>query len=122
MAKWWSPVQVKSVSKGKQKQDISIEPLDSTNIIRFTKFMHKFATSLNEWVLFGKTGLSKQKFSESFSLMTHHLRTLLSTEEKTFNLIHLKDALKIISSLLVLTALVVTNSSEVQENQLELNL
>ena len=82
--KWWSPVQVKSVSKGKQKQDISIEPLGNTNIIRFTKFMHKFATSLNEWVLLGKTGLSEEKifrkiFSNHASLIRNK-RTLLYTE------------------------------------------
>ena len=71
--KWWSPVQVKSVTKGKQKQDVGIEPLDSANIIRFTKVILKFTTSLNEWVLLGKTGLIKQRFSKSFSLMIHHL-------------------------------------------------
>ena len=71
--KWWSPVQVKSVTKGKQKLDVGIEPLDSANIIRFTKVILKFTTSLNEWVLLGKTGLIKQRFSKSFSLMIHHL-------------------------------------------------
>ena len=82
--KWWSPVQVKSVSKGKQKQDISIEPLGNTNIIRFTKFMHKFATSLNEWVLLGKTGLSKEKIFRKFfskdAPLIRNKRTLLCTE------------------------------------------
>ena len=53
IASWWSLVQIKSMSKGKQKQDIVIEPLESTNIIRFTKYMHKFATSFNEWMLLG---------------------------------------------------------------------
>ena len=73
IASWWSLVQIKSMSKGKQKQDIVIEPLESTNIIRFTKYMHKFATSFNEWMLLGKTGVSKRTFSESFTLLIQHL-------------------------------------------------
>ena len=31
-----------------------MEPLDGTNIGRFTESMHKFATWLNEWMLSGK--------------------------------------------------------------------
>ena len=78
IAKWWSPVNVKSVSKGTRKRDIDMEPLDSTNIGRFTEFMHKFATWLNEWMLFGKRGFSKQTFSsclqtsQSFPLLIQH--------------------------------------------------
>ena len=45
---------VKRIFKGTRKRDIEIEPLDSTNIRRFTDFMHKFETCLNEWMLSGK--------------------------------------------------------------------
>ena len=61
--KWWSLANIKSVSKGTWKQDIDIEPLGSTNVGRFTEFIHKFATWLNEGMLSGKRGLSKQTFS-----------------------------------------------------------
>ena len=79
ITKWWSLVNVKSVSKGTQKRDIDMEPLGSTNIGRFIEFMHKFATWLNEWMLSDKRGLSKQTFSsclqtsQSFSLLIQHL-------------------------------------------------
>ena len=72
-------VNVKSVFKHTWKQDIDMEPLDSTNIGSFTKFKHKFATWLNEWVLLGKRGLTKQTFSsclqtsQSFPPLIQHL-------------------------------------------------
>ena len=47
-AKWWSLVNFKSVSKGTWKRDIDMDLLYSTNIGRFTEFLHKFATWLNE--------------------------------------------------------------------------
>ena len=48
IAKWWSLVNVKSVSKGTGKRDIEMEPLDSTNIGSFFEFMDKFATWLSK--------------------------------------------------------------------------
>ena len=63
IANWWSLVNVKIVSKGTRKRNIDMEPLDGTSIGRFTEFMHKFAIWLNEWMLMGKRGLSKQTFS-----------------------------------------------------------
>ena len=51
-----------------------MEPLDSTNVRRFTEFMHKFANWLNEWMLSGKRGLSKHfQTSQSFLLLIQHL-------------------------------------------------
>ena len=50
ITKLWSLVNAKSVFKGTLKRDIDMEPLDSTNIGRFTEFMHKFTTWLNEWM------------------------------------------------------------------------
>ena len=41
--KYWSLVNVKSVFKGTWKRDINMESPDSSNIGRFTEFMHKFA-------------------------------------------------------------------------------
>ena len=48
IAKWWSLVNVKSVSKGTGKRDIEMEPLGSTNIESFVEFMDEFATWWSE--------------------------------------------------------------------------
>ena len=63
-----------------------MEPLDSTYIRRFTEFMHKFTTWLNEWMLSGKTGLSKRTFSsclqtsQSFLLSIQHLQETIGLD------------------------------------------
>ena len=42
ITKYWSLVNVKSVFIGTWKRDINMESPDSSNIGRFTEFMHKF--------------------------------------------------------------------------------
>ena len=71
------------MSKGTRKRDTDMEPLDSANIGRFTESMRKFATWLNEWMLAGKMGLSKQTFSsrvktsQSFPLLIQRLLEII---------------------------------------------
>ena len=104
-----------------------MEPLDSTNIGRFTEFMRKFPTWLNEWMLVGKMRLSKQTFSsclktsQSFPLLIQRLLEIIYWLE-IFNQIHLKSTLEYIANLMVLTIFAVMNSFYMQKNQSESNL
>ena len=115
------------MSKGTRKRDTDMEPLDSTNIGRFTESMRKFATWLNEWMLAGKMGLSKQTFSsrvktsQSFPLLIQRLLEIIYWLE-IFNQIHLKSTLEYIANLMVLTILVVMNSFYMQKNQWQSNI
>ena len=70
IGKWWNLLNIKSVSKGKRKRDINMEPIDASNIARFSAFMNMSS---------GKSVFSKQTFlsciqtSRSFPLLVQHL-------------------------------------------------
>ena len=70
---------VKSISKGRRKRCADMEPISMTNIGEFSGFMCKFVSWLNDWMLSGKRGLSKQTFSSciqtssTFPLLLQHL-------------------------------------------------
>ena len=65
--------------KRKTKKGHHMEPIDATNIERFSAFMNMFATWLDDWMSSGKSGFSKQTFlsciqtSRSFPLLVQHL-------------------------------------------------
>ena len=78
VAKWWKLLNVKSRYKGIRKRDPDSDPINAGNIGNL-EFLNKFATWLEEWLISGKNGLSKQTFlscqqtSQSFPLLVKYL-------------------------------------------------
>ena len=78
LANWWKLLNVKSRSKGIRKRDPDSDPINAGNIVNL-EFLNKFATWLEEWMISGKSGLSKQTFlscqqtSQSFPLLVKYL-------------------------------------------------